>query len=108
MGDYEVSFDLGGEHNDVVIVSCYKDKFAIISGIKGKCGVVFKRWCHPRYRTGPGEKAIPMQVVLGSRSDAIRFARFLLEHLDPYGNAAEGFAILKDAKGEVYDEEAPF
>ena len=92
MAEFEIFLRAdGSEYGDGVILDKYGDRYSLIAAQESKSavGTVYKRWAFPQGRDKkPLEKAVPMGVRLGNRTQAIQILK-------------QALAALSDRSGEV-------
>jgi len=91
------------KYNDGIMVNEYNGKYSLLSASEAEDGTIYMRWAFPKGKDkGPGSKAIPLGVNLGSAKNAAAMLRAALA-------AIEGEAV-DHAIGDVEagDDESPF
>lgn len=84
-GEFELFFRTElSKYGDGVMLNKYGDTYSIVAGQESQNGgTVYKRWAFPQGKDKkPLEKAVPMGVRLGSRTQAIGILRAMLAALD--------------------------
>lgn len=94
MSEFELFFELeGSEYGDGVLLDKYGDRYSLVAAQKSQKanGTIYKRWAFPQDKDKkPREKAVPMGVKLGNRTQAIVMLRAMLAALDkPAGPAKD-------------------
>ena len=77
MSEYEITVDIeGSQYNEVIIINKYHDTYSLALGGKSKDGNVYFKWVFPQGKDRqPMEKAIPLKIPLGNRTDAVETIR---------------------------------
>ena len=78
------------KYNEGAVIQDYNGVFSILSA-KIKDDKTYQRWVFPQDKDrSPGPKAIPMQVKLGSREEAIEILEYFLGKLKGEPVKSEG------------------
>ena len=89
MSEFEQTFKIeSSQYGDLIMLQKRGDAYGIVSATESKDGGTnYLRWAFPQRRIDgknvPAEKAIPLGLKLGSRTEAIAFFRWGLEALSP-------------------------
>jgi hypothetical protein len=91
MAEFELFYDMGGEYGDGITLNKHGDRYSLVRAKKSKKaeGTIYLEWCFPQDRDRkPRDKAIPLGVQIGNRTEAVKFFRWALSQLEPNGKQA--------------------
>ena len=107
MSEFEVSIPIdGSDYNDVLIINKRGDKYQLILGRNSKKveGTVMWQMCYPQFNKKPRDVAVPWNIPLGNREQAIHLLKQALAALyDQSGDVPKNDPV---PKGE--DQYIPF